>query len=107
MKHTTNTNRCRQLGVWLCLTVAGFMAGNALAQTEATIKAQQLVIFAQFVTWPEQAFADANSPIVFGVLGDDAAFADALEKAVKKEDTIGNRKLQVKRSRKVEDLKAC
>jgi len=77
----------------------------ASAQTEYEVKAVFLCKFAQFVEWPATAFADTNSPIVIGVLGDDP-FGKTLDEAVKGESPQ-NRKLIVKRSRRLEDLSPC
>ena len=72
---------------------------------EYQVKAACLYNFAKFVDWPPRAFADRNSPIVFGILGDDP-FGNALE-AIIKNKTVNGRTLTIKRSRRVEDLKDC
>ena len=72
---------------------------------EYDLKAAFLFNFTHFVEWPSEAFADSDSPIVIGILGDDP-FGSVLEKIVEGE-TVRNRKLVIKRSRQVEDLKNC
>jgi len=57
--------------------------------TEYQIKAAFLYNFAKFVEWPPQAFADAQSPIVIGVLGKNV-FDDNLEKIIHGK-TVNNR----------------
>jgi hypothetical protein len=72
---------------------------------EYDLKAAFLFNFAHFVEWPAGAFADTNAPIVIGILGDDP-FGPLLDKIVEGE-TIQNRRLIIKRSHQVEDLKNC
>lgn len=59
------------------------------------VRAALLLNFARFVDWPEDAFADAESPIVFGVFGEDD-FIPFLERTVK-DRTIDNRSIVVRR----------
>lgn len=87
-----------------CWPMAQARADDA-ASDEYQIKAACLLNFAEFIEWPAGVFADANSPIVVGVLGDDP-FGDALEQTFA-DETIQGRKLVVKRSHRVEDLKSC
>jgi hypothetical protein len=72
---------------------------------EYDLKAAFLFNFTHFVEWPSEAFADENAPIVIGVLGDDP-FGPVLDRIVEGE-TIKNRKLVIKRSQQIEDLKSC
>ena len=72
---------------------------------EYDLKAAFLFNFAQFVEWPSEVFADDNAPIVIGILGDDP-FGPVLDRIIEGE-TIKNRKLIVKRSRRIQDLKTC
>jgi hypothetical protein len=98
---------------WFRLLAAlalGFCAGPALAADlpapqEYQIKAVFLFNFAQFVTWPAAAFADAESPFVIGVLGRDP-FAGALDEAVRGEKLKG-RNFVIQRYNRVEDVKSC
>jgi hypothetical protein len=81
------------------------IAGRAENPTEYQIKAVFLFNFAQFVDWPGEAFADADAPLVIGVLGGNP-FGSTLEEAVHNE-TIKSRRLVVQRYRRVEDIAAC
>ena len=68
---------------------------------EYEVKAAFMFHFVQFVKWP----SGSAGPVTVGILGDDP-FGGALAKAVQDEANEG-RKVAVKRSRKVEDLKGC
>lgn len=79
------------------------------AQTEPSreykLKAVFLFNFAQFVDWPAQAFPDAQSPLVIGVLGQDP-FGAYLDEIVRDEKVKG-RPLLVERHRQVDEVRAC
>src|SRR5688572_8568350 len=94
----------RVLLVGMALVPAGTQAQSA-ASKEYQIKAAFLFNFVQFVEWPVTAFANGDSPICIGVLGENP-FGTALDETVRGE-VIGNRKVVVQRSREVEDLKDC
>ena len=92
--------------------VGGLLLAGGLvvsAQTaparEYQIKAVFLFNFAQFVEWRPADFADANSPIVIGVLGADP-FGAYLDETVMGEK-VDNRPLTVERYRTVDEIKAC
>ncbi|HXI82642.1 MAG TPA: YfiR family protein [Verrucomicrobiae bacterium] len=72
---------------------------------EYDLKAAFLFNFTHFVEWPPEAFTDNDAPIVIGILGDDP-FGPVLDRIIEGE-TIRNRKLVIKRSRRIQDLKAC
>jgi hypothetical protein len=72
---------------------------------EYQIKAACLLNFAQFIEWPAAAFPAPETPITVGVLGDDP-FGSILEQTFQDESVQG-RKLVVKRSRQIDDLKMC
>ena len=99
------------LSIFLCLAAAApvFAPERIRAQSEVPkeyqIKAAFLFHFAQFVEWPSKSFTNANAPIVIGVLGENS-FGGALDEIVKGE-TIGNRKIAVQYSHRVQDLKNC
>jgi hypothetical protein len=91
---------------------AGLFASGSLetraqpsTPNEYEVKAAFLFNFAQFVQWPAAAFPQASTPISIGVLGEDP-FGAVLDQVVQNE-AINNRKLIIKRSRQVEDLKTC
>jgi hypothetical protein len=93
---------------WFVMPALLFASGLDLgAQTtkEYEVKAAFLNDFAQFVEWPTDAFVDAQSPIVIGILGDDP-FGDSLREIVRDEN-VDNRPLVIERYQRVQDIKAC
>jgi hypothetical protein len=98
-------------GPWLAALLLFLLAGaearsQGSARTrEYQIKAVFLFNFAQFVDWPPAAFADAQAPLVIGVLGEDP-FGAFLDEAIQGEK-IGQRPLVVHRYQRVEDIGAC
>jgi hypothetical protein len=78
--------------VWL------LAVGDGRAQesqpTEYQIKAAFLFNFAKFVEWPPTAFAEATSPMVLGILGENP-FGDDLERIIRGK-TVNNRPLVVR-----------
>jgi hypothetical protein len=102
------TGRCRTaLFALLAATAIKLDAAEAPGKLvrEYDLKAAFLFNFTHFVEWPAEAFADENAPIVIGILGDDP-FGPVIDKIVEGE-TIKNRKLVIKRSQQIEDLKDC
>jgi hypothetical protein len=99
------------VSVGLLISISWLAVGPQVARAQASlsdeyqIKAACLLNFAQFIEWPAASFAAPDAPIVVGVLGDDP-FGTALEDTFQ-DESIQGRKLVVKRSRHVEDLKAC
>jgi hypothetical protein len=92
--------------VFLLLLLGGFDASAQIAVSkEYQVKAVFLFNFAQFVEWPASAFADASSPIVIGVLGEDP-FGAYLDETVRGEK-VDNRPLAVQRYRRVDEIKVC
>ena len=77
----------------------------AQATKEYEVKAAFLYNFAQFVEWPTDAFVDAQSPIVIGILGDDP-FGDSLG-AIVRDEKVNNRSLVIQHYQRVGDIKAC
>ncbi len=76
--------------------------------SEYLIKAGFIYNFAKLVEWPATAFAQADSPIVIGVLGDDI-FGATLDRVVA-DKKINGRGFIVKRlkwSRDFKDFKGC
>jgi uncharacterized protein DUF4154 len=78
---------------------------RAAAANEYQIKAAFLFNFAKFVVWPSGAFADANTPLVIGVLGQDP-FGSYLDEIVRGEH-IDNRSLLLQRYHSPADIKNC
>src|SRR5204863_5659033 len=93
---------------WFCilLCLLLFMPWKAKAQSkEYQIKAVFLFNFAQFVDWPANAFPEAQTPLVIGVLGEDP-FGSYLDETVRGEK-VNNRPLVVRRYRRVDEIKTC
>ena len=94
---------------WLtALTASSLFTARGLGQVESNeyqLKAVFLFNFAQFVKWPEKAFANTDSPIVIGVLGADP-FGPVLDETVRGE-RIGGRPLLIQHYRRVEDIGSC
>jgi hypothetical protein len=97
----------RLVGVRLFAGALAALAGaNALAApSEYQLKAVFLFNFAQFIDWPEQAFAQTEAPLVICVLGPDP-FGTDLDAVVRGEHVKG-RPLVVQRLRDVKDVEAC
>ena len=104
---------CQQKGRvlhWLILLWCGWAPVAAAATVRAPlreyqIKAVFLYNFAQFVEWPATAFPDAFSPLVIGVLGEDA-FGTDLDAAASGEK-VGARSIEVRRYHRIEDVGTC
>jgi hypothetical protein len=62
--------------------------------TEYQLKAAFVFNFAKFVEWPPAAFAQAKSPLVIGILGENP-FGDALERTIR-DKTISDHPLVIK-----------
>jgi hypothetical protein len=72
------------------------------AQTAPQIKAAFLYNFAKFVEWPPTTFPEADSPIIIGIMEGDP-MSPALD--VLAEKVVQGRKLIIKRSTRIDDLK--
>lgn len=104
-----------RLGAWLRVVRCAALAAVALAAKEPRgqssptreyqVKAVFLFNFAQFVEWPANAFAEPQTPLVIGILGDDP-FGPYLDEAVRGE-TVNNHPLVVQRYRRAEDITTC
>jgi hypothetical protein len=69
------------------------------------VKAAFLYHFGQFVEWPTNAFADARSPLVIGVYGDDPFHGD-LERMVAGQNINGH-PVVIRHIKTLPDLKGC
>lgn len=94
---------CLALGC--CMTAAVARAADGAPSVEYQLKAVFLFNFAQFVEWPARAFPEPTSPLVIGVLGDDP-FGAYLDDLVK-DETVGRRRLIVRRYKRVSDIAEC
>lgn len=86
-----------------------FVGLEVAAQTpisnEYKVKAAFLYNFSQFVVWPTEAFPEAQTPMVIGVIGADP-FGAYLDEIVQGEQ-VNNRPLIVRRYQQVEEIKVC
>ena len=92
----------------LPLLIAALLAPTVVRASpdrEHRVKAVFLFNFAQFVEWPDSAFAGPKDPLVVGILGDDP-FQDFLDEVVKGE-SVKDRPIVVRRFKRLEDVKDC
>lgn len=93
----------------ICLLVSAEFACAGTAQAasanEYQIKAAFLFNFAKFVVWPSGAFADAKTPLVIGVLGQDP-FGSYLDETVRGE-LVDNRQLVIQRYHSPGEIRNC
>jgi hypothetical protein len=90
------------------LLLLALAAGGARAEApsrEYQAKAAILFQVTQFAEWPAEAFGDAESPFLIGVLGDDP-FGPLLDQAVKGQRQKGH-PLEVRRYKTPETLEGC
>lgn len=103
------TGAMRRSGFWLAtLTMSSLLAPKSWGETELKeyqLKAVFLFNFAQFVEWPESAFADEKSPLTIGIIGEDP-FDGVLDELVRGEHS-GKREIIVRRMRKIEEMDGC
>jgi len=94
------------LALWLTVSI-GFQAQGQPISTslEQKVKAAYLFNFTKYVEWPPKAFSRAADPILIGVLGVDP-LGPLLEETIG-DRQVGGRKVQIKRSRKAQDLRSC
>jgi hypothetical protein len=90
-----------------CVLVPSAAAATPPAPRDYDIKAAFLFNFASFVEWPGAAFANASSPFVIGVIGDDP-FGSILEEIIAGEKIAGH-PLVLRRfnSRQVTEAAGC
>jgi hypothetical protein len=91
--------------VFSLIFLIGFKCQAQNSPTEYQIKAAFIYNFARFVDWPTQAFSDATSPMVIGVLGKNV-FGDSLAQIIKG-NTIGGHPLEVKEFDSATDAASC
>ena len=99
--------------VTLSFSVAGFMCLLGIAVTraqpseelESKVKAGLLIKFASYVEWPSNSFASTTSPIVIGVLGQEAVGRYLDEIAAGR--TIETHPIVIKRARRAVELTNC
>src|SRR4030081_3897101 len=80
-------------------------AQDSSVSSEYLIKAGFIYNFANLVQWPTNAFAQPDSPIVIGILGEDP-FGTVLDRVLAGK-RVNGRVFLVKRLKSVADLKEC
>lgn len=89
-----------RLAAFLLLSVLGFTTQHAYAEgtneaLERQVKSAYIFKFGNYITWPENLFADGASPIIIGVI-DDESLASELEKIAAGHQS-GNRPVIIKK----------
>ena len=87
------------------LPIAAPAGAGVKTTQEYDLKAVFLFNFAQFVDWPDSAFADAHTPITIGILGQDP-FGKSLD-AVVADESVHDRKLVIRRYQSPEQIERC
>jgi YfiR/HmsC-like len=92
------------------LATLGPMCGGGLAgaqdgSSEYAVKAAFLFHFAQFVEWPDTAFRDAKSPLVYCTVGFDP-FRGVLDETLK-DKTVGARGFEVRHLKQAQEAHGC
>ena len=82
------------------------MRAQSETLTEYQVEAAFLYHFAKYVTWPPQAFAGPDDPILIGVLGEDP-FGDDLKQTLAREKPVQGRPLKVVSGRNPAELARC
>jgi YfiR/HmsC-like len=100
-------SRCTLVSAWRILAVGSVLLCRAVAQDapEYHVKAAYLSKVAEFVKWPQSAFASGAAPVTIGVLGSDP-FGKVLPELLRGK-TVGGRAIALKYSRSAGDLQAC
>lgn len=97
----------RAVGLCLLLlalsTTTGAQTPTALDDAEQHVRAQFVYNFANFVEWPNDAFANAETPITICLFGQ-VRFAPYLYTF--NGSLIGNRVLEVQQSNKIEEIRS-
>ncbi len=91
------------VAVWLGLPASA--QAQAEGHEEYQVKAAFLYQFTKFIEWPSDAFPDANAPFSICVAGADP-FGNTLNQ-VFQQKTVGQRRLELRRSAHGEDLQGC
>lgn len=90
--------------IFIFILPSGNFAQDA-PPTEYQIKAAFLYHFAQFVQWPPQVFANTNSPLVIGVLGENV-FGDDLQRTIR-DKTVNEHPFQFEEFRSLQEATNC
>src|SRR6266478_6454320 len=95
--------RCQILALLACSLANGPpLLAQTPAASEYQVKAAILFNLTKYVDWPVKSFAETNSPIVIGILGQNT-FGDDFKEMIEVK-TINGRKLLLKRLTWGDDL---
>ena len=72
--------------------------------SETRLKAAYLYNFAKFIHWPEESFANTESPLIIGVLGATPLAKELAPLATRK---VRNRAIEIRQFDRVEDSTRC
>ena len=93
----TNVRPIRSMALaWLCflLSAGALLSAEGPPPSEDQVKAAILFNLTKYVDWPAQSFANTNSPLILGILGEDN-FGDDFRRMVEQK-SINGRKLLVR-----------
>lgn len=96
---------CGTLIACLSLLLLAKAGAQESQPSEYQIKAAFLFNFAKFVEWPPTSFADENSPLVIGILGDNP-FSGDLERTIQNK-TINHHSLVIKQFHSLAEARNC
>ncbi len=72
--------------------------------SHSQLKADYLYNFAKFIYWPEDTFANAHSPFIIGVLGENSLNAALTPLTGRK---VRNRSIEILHFKNVQDIQSC
>ena len=87
------------------LLAASCFSQSAHAQDEAKVKAAFLLRFAQFVSWPQEALPQSDTPLTIGIVGAEAIAAELTQQAAASRGIIG-RPVSVRHVKAGDDVSA-
>jgi len=109
MRTPTRIKYPPRLRTLFAVALAAMISAVAMAQqptpSEYQVKAAFLINFPKYAEWPASAFAETNSPVVIGLLGESKVVQE-LEKIVRGR-TANGRKIILKRLGTVEETGGC
>ncbi len=104
------TSASRQMAVvggllaGVLLALCGRVSAQPFAALDYEVKAGFLVKFTQYTTWPANAFAATNSPIVIGVVAGDSLFKEVERQAA---GVVSSRPVTARRIETLEEAAGC
>ena len=91
--------------LFAALASVGTVSAQPDRPPDYRIKAAFLYHFGQFVEWPANAFANAGSPLIIGVLGDDPFHGDL--EGITAGKSINGHPVVVRHIKALSDVKGC